>query len=56
LAQLVAIPGHTTDVIGADRSHFWPYGLNYESEGKTEADLIGHCQMVTAIRKDLGLK
>jgi hypothetical protein len=43
------------DAVHADSAHFWPYGLNYESEGKTEADLIGHCRMVMAIRKDLGL-
>jgi hypothetical protein len=56
LAELKSIPSHTTEVIGADRSHFWPYGLNYESEGKTEADLVAHCRMVMAIRRDLGLK
>ncbi len=55
LAQLLAIPNRLADTIGADSQHFWPYGLNYESEGKNESDLIGHCQMVVAIRKDLGL-
>jgi hypothetical protein len=44
------------DAVHADSAHFWPYGLNYESEGKTDADLIGHCRMVMAIRMDLGLK
>jgi hypothetical protein len=53
-AQLVAIAPKET-VVHADASHFWPFGLNYESEGKTEADLISHCKMVTALRKDLGL-
>jgi hypothetical protein len=56
LAELKSIPSHTTEAIGADRIHFWPYGLNYESEGKAEADLIAHCRMVMAIRRDLGLK
>ncbi|MGC4069108.1 MAG: hypothetical protein QM784_31575 [Polyangiaceae bacterium] len=56
LAELKAIPTHTTEVIGADKSHFWPYGLNYESEGKTLADLVAHCRMVMAIRRDLGLE
>lgn len=42
-------------VVHADSQHFWPGGLNYESEGQSEADLIAHCQMVVAIRKDLGL-
>jgi hypothetical protein len=55
LVQLLAIPNRLADDIGADKSHFWPYGLNYESEGKNDADLIAHCQMVTAIRKDLEL-
>jgi stress-induced morphogen len=44
-----------TDV-HADTQHFWPYGLNQQSEAKSEADLISHCQMVVAIRKDLGLQ
>jgi len=56
LAQLLAIPNRLADTIGADTQHFWPYGLNYESEGQKESDLIGHCQMVVAIRKDLGLQ
>jgi hypothetical protein len=55
LTQLRAI-APSEDAVHADNSHFWPYGLNYESEGKTEADLVGHCKMVMAIRKDLGLK
>ena len=40
----------------ADASHFWPYGINQQSEVKSEADLIAHCKIVTAIRKDLGLQ
>jgi hypothetical protein len=43
-----------TDV-HADTQHFWPYGINQQSEVKSEADLIAHCQMVVAIRQDLGL-
>jgi len=39
----------------ADTQHFWPYGLNYASEYKTEADLLGHCAMVMALRKDMGM-
>lgn len=42
--------------VHADRQHFWPYGLNQQSEAKSEADLINHCKMVMAICKDLGLK
>jgi len=41
--------------VHADTQHFWPYGINQQSEVKSEADLIAHCQMVVAIREDLGL-
>ncbi len=41
--------------VHADTEHFWPYGINQASEVKGEADLIAHCQMVVAIRQDLGL-
>jgi len=41
--------------VHADTQHFWPYGLNQQSEVKSEADLIAHCQMVVAIRQDVGL-
>jgi stress-induced morphogen len=39
----------------ADGMHFWPYGLNYESEATGTDILVDHCQMVMAIRKDLGI-
>jgi hypothetical protein len=42
--------------IHADGMHFWPYGLNYESEATGLDILIGHCEMVVALRKDLGLQ
>jgi len=41
--------------VHADTQHFWPYGINQQSEVTGEADLIAHCQMVVAIREDLGL-
>jgi len=62
VAQLAAInatlvtPLYTE--LHADTQHFWPYGINQQSEVKSETDwsnIIGHCQMVMAIRKDLGL-
>jgi hypothetical protein len=46
----------TQKVLTADKDHFWPYGLNLASDYKSEADLLGHCAMVMAIRKDLGLQ
>ncbi|HET7542285.1 MAG TPA: hypothetical protein VFK05_20595, partial [Polyangiaceae bacterium] len=59
-AQLNAINATLTKPLytelHADTQHFWPYGLNQQSEVKSEADLIFHCQMVIAIREDLGLK
>lgn len=55
-AELRAITGNPTDVLHSDTQHFWPYGLNYVTEAHSTADLLDHCRMVTAIRKDLGLK
>jgi hypothetical protein len=59
LAQLKAINAKLSTPlyaeVHADSQHFWPYGINQQSEVKGEADLIAHCQMVVAIRQDLGL-
>lgn len=54
-AELRAITGNPADEVHADNQHFWPYGLNYPSEVKSDADLLHHCRMVVAILKDLGL-
>ena len=54
-AELRAITGVATDVVNGDTQHFWPYGLNYQSEWHSEADGIAHCRMVTALRKDMGM-
>ena len=56
IAQLHAIPGHATDTLYSDTQHFWPFGLNQASEAMSPADLVDHCLMVTAIRKDMGLQ
>ena len=53
-AELRAITGIADDEVHGDTQHFWPFGLNYESEYKTESDLINHCRLVVAIRKDMG--
>jgi len=42
-------------VLHADRQHFWPYGLNQDSESSAVNDLR-HIKMVQAIRKDMGVK
>jgi hypothetical protein len=39
-------------VLNGDNQHFWPYGLNYESEAKSKNDLIYHCLIVNAIQRD----
>jgi hypothetical protein len=54
-ATLRAITGNDQDQVHGDTQHFWPYGLNYTSEVKSTDDLLNHCKMVVAIRKDLGL-
>jgi hypothetical protein len=55
-AELRAITGKATDVINGDTQHFWPYGLNYVTEVKSEADVIDHCRIVMALRKDMGMQ
>jgi hypothetical protein len=39
--------------VHGDRQHFWPGGLNFDSELKSEQDLIFHVQIVQAIVQDL---
>jgi hypothetical protein len=51
--ELREITGDPAAVLHADRSHFWPYGLNYDNEVKSDTDLVNHCKMVEAICKDL---
>ena len=52
-ATLREITGNPNAVLHGDRMHFWPYGLNYDKEVKSDEDLIRHCKMVDAICKDL---
>lgn len=51
-AELSKITGIANDVLHADNMHFWPYGLNYASEVKTDADLINHCRIVNQMKND----
>ena len=39
--------------LNADKGHFWPYGLNQANEVKSERDLLYHCLMVAAIKRDI---
>jgi hypothetical protein len=54
-AEMRRISNDPAATVKSDGTHFWPYGLNYVSEYKSEADLVGHCAIVVAIRKDLGM-
>lgn len=49
------ITGDEKAVLHADRMHFWPYGLNYDTEVKSPDDFVAHCKIVTAIVRDLKL-
>ena len=40
-------------VLHADHQHFWPYGLNYDSEVTSPEDFVIHCKVVSAITRDL---
>lgn len=51
-AKLKEIDGPDA-VLKGDNQHFWPYGLNYASEVKSNQDLINHCLIVDAIYRDL---
>jgi hypothetical protein len=42
-------------VLNADRMHFWPYGLNYDTELTGEEDIRRHVHAVGAMRQDMGL-
>jgi autotransporter-associated beta strand protein len=40
--------------LSADAAHFWPYGLNYDTEdGSTTR--VRHIKMVSAMRRDMGI-
>ena len=53
-AQLRAFDGPDA-VLHADRMHFWPYGLNFDTEDGAE-NRRRHVLMVAAFRRDLGIK
>lgn len=55
IAKLREITGNAAEELHSDTQHFWPYGLNYASEAESTSDLVNHCLMVSAMRKDLGL-
>jgi len=55
-ARLRELTGIADDEVHGDTQHFWPYGLNYTSEVKSETDVIDHCYIVVALRADMGLQ
>lgn len=36
-----------------DHMHFWPYGLNYDAEAKSDEDMIRHAILVEAMVEDM---
>lgn len=52
-AQLRVFDGPDA-VLHADRMHFWPYGLNYDTESSPE-NQRRHVLMVAAFQRDLGI-
>lgn len=50
--ELRAITRDNNAVLKGDSQHFWPYGLNYIHEAESESDLINHCKIVNAMKKD----
>jgi hypothetical protein len=52
---LRALTGDPAAVLHADAQHFWPHGLNQESEATSADDYVANCRMVAALRSDMGL-
>lgn len=52
-AKVKELTGDPTTVLKGDSQHFWPFGLNYDSEMKSEQDLINHALMVEAMHQDI---
>ena len=40
--------------VSSDGTHFWPYGLNYDTEDGT-TNRVRHIKMVSALRRDMGI-
>jgi hypothetical protein len=51
--KLKEILGSQDSVLHGDTQHFWPFGLNYDYEAKSQNDLINHCLIVNSIQKDI---
>jgi hypothetical protein len=40
-------------VLNADKQHFWPYGLNFDGDVKSDADFVNHARIVEGIYRDI---
>lgn len=54
-AELRRLTNNPAATIRGDAAHFWPYGLNYTSEVTSANDLVIHCRIVAALRRDMGI-
>lgn len=52
VAALKEIDGASA-VLKGDGQHFWPYGINYESEVKGVETLVAHCKVVQGMYQDM---
>lgn len=52
-AALRKIEKNDTVRLRGDKTHIWPYGLNYASEVKSTADLVNHCKIMDGLYKDM---
>lgn len=52
-AKLREITNDPDTLLNGDAQHFWPYGLNFANEVKSEQDLINHCLIVNEMYKDM---
>lgn len=52
VAALREIDGASA-VLKGDGQHFWPYGINYESEVKGVPTLVAHCKVVQGMYQDM---
>jgi hypothetical protein len=52
-AMLREVIGDPAAVLKGDAQHFWPYGLNYASEYKSDDDYVFHCKIVGAMYQDM---
>ncbi|HEY3371450.1 MAG TPA: hypothetical protein VGK10_11410 [Prolixibacteraceae bacterium] len=52
ISMLRQITGDPKAQLFMDNQHFWPYGLNYATEYKSESDLINYCKILNAMLED----